>query len=324
MHGILARGGHRFAAADSATSALALLRRNVRVDLVFTELKLAEGDGLALIRQIKANRLLRPLPIVVYTEQVNRQAVKSALDLQAQNYLIKPYQDDSLFAEIERAEKNPWRAGHFEEEKSFCRLMGLSTEELHRLLDQVRTALQVARPAVEAGATRRDRIAVGRACAPLEEQAEAAGAWGAVEALHQLTELAEAGLWESFPAALTDLDFAIELIAHWLDPQRTCPDFLEHSGESAGVGRRGGGAAAGGMGRRPDGGPVSDGGLAAVAAGAGSTGGVPGHRHGGGGVPDGGQRPSLLHQPPHGSGGPRSRAHHADAAGGEPGPPGAG
>jgi CheY-like chemotaxis protein/HD-like signal output (HDOD) protein len=227
MKGILARGGHACALADSAKGALEIIRRNPRVDLVFTELKLAGGEGgLSFIKLIRTNRLLGQLPIVVYTEHPDRDVVKRALDLHVQNFLIKPFQDEAIFTEIERAEHQPWRAAHFEEEKSFCRLMGLSTVQLHRMLDGVRQDLQVALGAIEQGVALRNHGAVLAATAPLRAKAEEAGAWCVVEALTQLTEHSSAGAWTSFPADKLDLELAVELIAHALDPQRACPDFL--------------------------------------------------------------------------------------------------
>lgn len=235
MHGILARGGHRLACAAGATDALEVIRRNVRVDLIFTELKIAGDGGLAFVRRLKADRLLRLLPVVIYTEHADRDAVKRALELRVQNFLIKPYHDEDIFAEIEKAEVNPWRARHFEEEKSFCRMMGLTPAEMHRMLDDVRTALLAARPALERDAALQDHPLVASTALPLREQAEAAGAWGVVECLNQMVEHSSAGAWSGLPTDLAQLDFAADLVAHWIDPQRDCPDFTagSDSGPSA-------------------------------------------------------------------------------------------
>lgn len=234
MKGILARGGHRFAAADSAASALAVIRRNPCIDLIFTELKLSGGEGgLGFIRLLRSNRLLRTLPIAVYTEHPDRDSVKRALDLRVQNFLIKPYQDEAIFAEIARAAENPWRAGHFEEEKSFCQMMGLSRVQLHRMLDDVRLTLQVSLAGIEKGAGLRDHGVVANAASPVQGKAEAAGAWCVVEALTQLTEHSSAGAWTTLASDLADLQFAAELIAHWLDPKRLCPDFVDEAEQTA-------------------------------------------------------------------------------------------
>ena len=226
MKGILARGGHRFATVDTAAAAAALIRRNVRVDLVFTELRLPGDGGLALIRQLRADRLLRYVPIVVYTEHADRETVKRALELRVQNFLIKPFVDDDIFAEIDKAEANPWRARHFEEEKSFCRLTGQSPEHLHAQLDGVRGALLGARAGVEHAAKLRDHALVNQAVFPVREMAEGAGAWGAVEAVTQLTDHTSAGAWAQVPGDLAQIEFAADLVAHWLDPERVCPDFI--------------------------------------------------------------------------------------------------
>ncbi|HLP26124.1 MAG TPA: response regulator, partial [Acidobacteriota bacterium] len=226
MPGILARGGHRCAAVASINDAFALIRRNVRVDLVFSELKLAGDGGLTFVRQLKCDRLLKALPIVIYTEHADRDSVKRAIDLHVQNFLIKPYHDDDIFKEIEKATSNPWRAAHFEEEKSFCRLIGITPEELHRQLGALRDTLPLARAEFERGAALNDHKVVATAIVPLREQAEAVGAWCVVEALTQLAEHTSAGVWSTIAADLAQLDFAGELIAHWIDPQRLAPDFL--------------------------------------------------------------------------------------------------
>lgn len=226
MHGILARGGHCLVCAGSVGDAFTLIRRNPRVDLVFTELRLTGDGGLALVRQLKADPLLAHLPIVVYTEHADRDSVKRGIELQVQNFLIKPYHDDDIFAEIEKAEANPWRATLFEEEKSFCRLLGITPEELHRKLAGVRDAVPLVRAGLEKGAELRDHPLVERAARPLREQAEEVGAWGLVECLNQLTGHTSAGHWSSVATDLAQIEFAGELIAHWLDPRRLCPDFV--------------------------------------------------------------------------------------------------
>lgn len=226
MQGILARGGHRFAAVASIADAFAFIRRNVRVDLVFAELKLSGDGGLNFVRQLKSDRLLNALPIVIYTEHADRDSVKRAIELHVQNFLIKPYHDDDIFREIEKAASNPWRATHFEEEKSFCQLIGIAPDELHRQLGALRDTLPLARTEFERGAQLNDHKIVSTAIVPLREQAESMGAWCVVEALTQLGEHTSAGSWSVVGADLAQLDFAGELIAHWIDPQRAAPDFL--------------------------------------------------------------------------------------------------
>ena len=225
LQGILARGGHCLACANSASEAIALIHRNVRVDLIFTELRLPGEGGLALVRQLKAHRLLKLLPIVIYTEHGDRDTVKHALDLRVQNFLIKPFHDEDIFAEIQKADANPWRARHFEEEKSFCRLMGITPTEARAMLEKVRDAIPLLRYPIEHAASVRDHSLVAEAIMSVRDEAEVAGAWAVVETLNQISDHTSANQWGPLPADLEQLDFARDLLSHWIDPQRECPDY---------------------------------------------------------------------------------------------------
>lgn len=226
MKGILARGDHKLAAVDTAAQAWTFLHRNPGVDLMFTELKLTGGGGLAFIEQLKADPLLQLLPVVVYTADGNRDAVRQAIGLRVQNFLIKPYHDDDIFAEITKAMANPWRDRHFEEEKSFCKLMGYTPAELHRMLDNLRLPLGGLGEQLRKCAETADSRAVAELTGPLKEEAETAGAWCLVESLQHIATCATEGRWPAWPAALETLEFSALLIAGRLDPERDLvPDF---------------------------------------------------------------------------------------------------
>jgi CheY-like chemotaxis protein/HD-like signal output (HDOD) protein len=226
MHGILARGGHRLAVVDTAQQAWDFINGNALVDLVFTELQLPGDNGLSLIRRLKQHCLFRLLPVVVYTEHGDRDAVKRGLDLRVQNFLIKPYHDDDIFAEIEKTEANPWRNRLFEEEKSFCKLLGLAPEDVRRMLDELRVALAVANAPLQKWTNLQDHREINGIAMKLREQAEAAGAWGVVDCLEALTTLTATNAWPAVPGALQALDFSALLVAHRIDPEARSPGFL--------------------------------------------------------------------------------------------------
>ena len=75
MRGILERGRHRLAIVSSADEAWEFIARTVKVDLVFSELKI-DGGGLALVQRLKADTFRRLLPFVIYTEHMDRDAVR--------------------------------------------------------------------------------------------------------------------------------------------------------------------------------------------------------------------------------------------------------
>lgn len=217
MHGILVRGGHRLAVVATSQEAWQFVTEHVRVDLVITELKLTAGSGIALIQQLKDDSFLKLLPVILYTEHSDREAVKQALTLRVQNVLVKPYHDDSIYAEIAKTATNPWRNRHFEEEKSFCRQMGFKPEELHRMLEQLRTQIGPECAVLATRAQDRALGAVQERLSALSTQAEAAGAWGVVDYLSELTGLAEMENWPSFQKKLEGHVLAGAIIAQHLN-----------------------------------------------------------------------------------------------------------
>lgn len=226
MQGILARGDHKLVAVDTPAQAWGVLQRNPGVDFIITELKLIEGTGLDFIRRLKTNLLRKLVPVIVYTADGNREAVKQAVGLGVQNFLIKPYHDDAIFAELDKASANPWRDRHFEEEKSFCKMMGYKPAELHQMLEDLRRELEQAVDPLRKCAETSDSRAVNMLTGPLRDNAETAGAWCLVESLQHLATLASEGGWAAWPAAIEDLGFCALLIGGRADPGRDlAPDF---------------------------------------------------------------------------------------------------
>jgi CheY-like chemotaxis protein/HD-like signal output (HDOD) protein len=235
LQGILARGEHRFAAVAQPGEAWTFLRRNPGVDLLITGLQLeGGGNGLALVKKLRADSCLQHLPVVVYTGHGDRDSVRLAVNLHVQNFLAKPYHDDDIFAEIDKAEANPWRDRFFEEEKSFCRLMKLTPEALHTQLTTVHTALVAARAPLGRCQELADWRAAADLTAPLRRQAEDTGVWAVVDVLTQMTDHASTGRWSLWAADLEALDYATLLLAGRLDPVRAAsPGFYAEADPAA-------------------------------------------------------------------------------------------
>jgi CheY-like chemotaxis protein/HD-like signal output (HDOD) protein len=226
MRGILARGNHRFVAVNTAADAWDFIQRTVKVDIVIVEMALEGDGGLAFIQRLKSDCCLKLLPVLVYTAKGDRETVKRVLDLRAQNFLIKPYHDDVIFSEIAKAVVNPWRQQHFEEEKSFCKMMGFTPDVLHKMLDDLRTTLPVARTPLQKWAGMRATQPACDEITILSTKAEEAGAWGVVEYLKQLTENAQSSKWEEFEQNLEWLEFAGRLIFRHLNASLVPEEFL--------------------------------------------------------------------------------------------------
>ncbi len=212
MSGMLARGGHRMAAVGTIEAAWEFLQRNVAVDLIFLELKLEGEGGLALLPRLRGDCFLKLMPVVVYTAAGDRDTVRQALAFKVQNFLVKPYRDETIFAEIGKAVANPWRNRHFEEEKSFCAMMGYTPDSLHHALEQLHRGLEAANAELAELAKDEKADEIAARIVLLATDAEAAGAWGVVDMLNDLREQAESRQWPAFAARLGALAFAERMI----------------------------------------------------------------------------------------------------------------
>lgn len=222
MQGILTRGDHRCLIARDVTEAWRLLRELVKFDLVFLELKLSKGEnGMHFLQHLRDDPFFKLIPVVVYSMITHQEIVKKALSLKIQNFLIKPYRDEAIYAEIDKAEANPWRNLHFEEEKSFCTQMGIKPGELKKMLHELRVALHAAvEPLQECAETRNQKAAIDL-ITPLAERAEAAGAWGAFEYLQGLNEKLKLRNWTALAQTKDDLAFICLLIDCHVDHSYT-------------------------------------------------------------------------------------------------------
>jgi CheY-like chemotaxis protein len=226
MAGILARGKHRGAVVTDSAAALAFIREHVKVDLLILELKLKGENGIRFIERLRGDPVLTKLPVVVYTSVNDPPVVKAALALNVQNYLIKPYNDESIYAEVTKAGLNPWRNLHFEEERSFCAQMGLTPEELRAQRRELAAALGNFGEACAERADGKPHAEVFDEIAALAEKAEAAGVWGAVDCLNGWRSRLEAGNWVELKDCPDECAFVSRLITCHLNPAQVPLGFL--------------------------------------------------------------------------------------------------
>jgi two-component system response regulator GlrR len=96
--------GFTVTACHNANTALDEARRQ-RFDLVITDLRLAEGDGLAVMEEVRA---LHPdLPVLILTAHGSIPSAVEAMQKGAVGYLTKPFEDKDLATWIEKALSQP-------------------------------------------------------------------------------------------------------------------------------------------------------------------------------------------------------------------------
>lgn len=223
MRGIVSQSGNRFAAVESVAEAWKFIRRNVKVDLVFIELKLKGETGLTLIEDLRSDCILRSIPLVVYTGHPERESVRKALELRVQNLLVKPYREEAIFAEISKTRSEPWLEHYFESGNPEW-----EPERLNAMLEKLAKALadgqeSLAKHKVQEGKSPK---AIVEWLKRLSAIASKAGADGVALCLDELVLKASAGKWPNGDASNDPLGLASRLIAAYLDPDSVPEDFL--------------------------------------------------------------------------------------------------
>ena len=125
--------------AQDGVEAMAMLRRQgiysdcPRPDLIFLDLNMPRKDGRQVLSELKADRELSMIPVIVLTTSADDDDVLHAYNLGSNSYIVKPLDVQAFFAVIEAAQQY-W----FET----CRLPG-QQKSRQRLLESLLTILRI-------------------------------------------------------------------------------------------------------------------------------------------------------------------------------------
>ena len=93
--------GYELLEAVNGVDALALLEeRHAEVALVIMDINMPEMDGIEALMAIKANPVLRDLPVMMVTTDSDRTRIIQAVQAGAANYVTKPFSHDDLASKI--------------------------------------------------------------------------------------------------------------------------------------------------------------------------------------------------------------------------------
>jgi len=96
--------------ASDGVAALAFLRREgcyadaLRPDVILLDLNLPKIDGREVLTAIKADPLLRRIPVVILTTSSNEQDILRSYDLHANCYITKPVDLDQFISVVQAIE----------------------------------------------------------------------------------------------------------------------------------------------------------------------------------------------------------------------------
>ncbi len=100
----LEQRGHVVHTAEDGSTALRIVLEDPP-DLVISDIRLPEMDGFDLVRRMRANPRLRPIPAIAVTGVSTPAEIKQIREVGFGGCLIKPVDFERLVAEIERVVK---------------------------------------------------------------------------------------------------------------------------------------------------------------------------------------------------------------------------
>ena len=121
----LQKEGFTITSVDGQEKALALLETSVSdYDLMLLDVSLAEGNGFAVCRAVKANT---SLPVIFLTASGDEYSVVTGLDLGADDYIAKPFRPRELVSRIHNILRRYGKANALLEYKGLSVDMGKGT-----------------------------------------------------------------------------------------------------------------------------------------------------------------------------------------------------
>ena len=86
--------------AEDGAEALSLLQRE-KVDFVISDWNMPNMSGLDLLKAIRADANLKPLPVLLVTAEALKENVVEALKAGVNNYVVKPFTAETLKEKID-------------------------------------------------------------------------------------------------------------------------------------------------------------------------------------------------------------------------------
>jgi chemosensory pili system protein ChpA (sensor histidine kinase/response regulator) len=88
-------------AAKDGVEALEIMQHSAQPpDLVLIDIEMPRMDGYELIATMKGQEIYRHIPLVILTSRAGEKHRRKALEMGASEYIVKPYQDETLLGTI--------------------------------------------------------------------------------------------------------------------------------------------------------------------------------------------------------------------------------
>ena len=91
--------------AENGAEGLAMMKEQ-RPDVVISDVEMPEMNGFELCAAIKANPRLKDTPVILLTALGDPEDILKGLEVKADNYLTKPWDDELLYARVQQVLAN--------------------------------------------------------------------------------------------------------------------------------------------------------------------------------------------------------------------------
>ena len=147
--------GCEIAEAENGLAAWNLLQTGTAPDLCILDHKMPVMDGMALLSRIRSDARLSTLAVIMCTSSGESEWVTKAADLQANSYIVKPYQAHLVIEQVERLRQSLASSQTLEDAVSVCERLGIDGETYHHSLqlleDELGTKLASIRDCLATG-----------------------------------------------------------------------------------------------------------------------------------------------------------------------------
>lgn len=102
----LLKQGYEVLTAQNGQDAWEIIQEEIP-DLIITDVEMPVMDGYELCRFVKADPKLRTIPVILVTSRIDTESLMKGIEAGADNYITKPYDDDTLFSKVYELLHNP-------------------------------------------------------------------------------------------------------------------------------------------------------------------------------------------------------------------------
>jgi two-component system chemotaxis response regulator CheY len=98
----LSKGGFEVVEAEDGALGLSLLRANLDVALVISDVNMPNMNGIEMVQEIAKDQTVNKIPVIMLTTEGSTELIQKAKEAGAKGWLVKPFKPDQLLAAVSK------------------------------------------------------------------------------------------------------------------------------------------------------------------------------------------------------------------------------